>query len=70
MQVKVSYNEKTVHIQAIINAGRRFATRIFVLNTRLIPTQNMSIEPTNESALIATPVINGLIKLARSVINP
>lgn len=70
MQVKVSYNRKTVHIQATISAGKRFATRIFVLNTRLTPTQNISIEPTNESALIAALVINELIKLAKRVIVP
>ena len=58
-----------MHIQATISAGKRFATRILVLNTRLTPTQNMSIEPTNESALIAVLVIKGLIKLARSVID-
>ena len=70
MQVKVSYNGKTVHIQATISAGKRFATRIFVLNTRLTPTQYISFEPTNESALIAALVINGLIRLAKRVIDP
>ena len=70
MQVKVSYNGKTVHIQATIKAGKRFATRIFVSNTRLTPTQNMSIDPTNESALIAETVIKGLIRLAKRVIDP
>lgn len=48
MQVKVSYNGKTVHMLARIKAGKRLATRIFVSNTRLTPTQNISIEPTKK----------------------
>ena len=59
-----------MHIHATIKAGKRFATRIFVLNTRLIPTQNISIDPTYESALIADAVIKGLIKLDKRVIVP
>ena len=57
-----------MHIHATIKAGKRFATRIFVLNTRLAPTQNISIDPTYESALIADAVIKGLIKLDKRVI--
>ena len=57
MQVKVSYNGKTVHIHATIKAGKRLATQIFVSNTRLTPTQNISIEPIKESALMAEAVI-------------
>ena len=70
MQVKVSHNGKTVHIHATIKAGKRLATRIFVSNTRLTPTQNISIEPIYERALIADAVIKGLIRLAKRVIVP
>ena len=59
-----------MHIHATIKAGKRFATRIFVLNTRLTPTQNISIEPIYERALIADVVIKGLIRLANRVIVP
>ena len=70
MQVKVSYNAKTVHIHATIKADKRLATRIFVSNTRLTPTQNISIEPIYERALIADAVITGLIILDKRVIVP
>ena len=54
-----------MHIHATIKAGKRFATRIFVLNTRLTPTQNISIEPIYERALIADAVIKGLSDLLK-----
>ena len=57
-------------ITAITMAGNKFATRIFLPQTRLMPTQNIRIEPMVDKFPRAASVISGLISTARAVMLP
>lgn len=53
------------HITEITIAGNRLAILIFFSQIRLIPTQNINIEPTIERLSNANGVITGSIKLEK-----
>lgn len=55
---------------AIIMEGNKLATRIFLPQTKLIPTQQIKIEPINEILNNANSVINGFTNDANKVIEP
>ena len=60
----------TDHTTATASAGRRFATRIFLPQNRLTPTQKIRTDPTKERLSIAWSVIYGLIRTASRVTVP
>ena len=55
---------------AIIIDGNRLATLTFFLQTRLIPTQHIKIEPTKEILNNANSVIKGFRNDANRVMEP
>ena len=57
-------------MMAIMIDGNKFATRTFLPHTKLIPTQQIKIEPINEILNKANSVINGFTKDANKVIEP
>ena len=63
-------NGKNAIMIAIRIDGNKLATRTFFPQTRLIPTQQIKIEPINEILNKANSVINGFTKDANKVIEP
>lgn len=63
-------NGKNAIMIAIRIDGNKLATRTFFPQTRLIPTQQINIEPINEMLNKANSVINGFTNDANKVIDP